>query len=57
MLDWSEYLQLAFIQRMFIAGILASLACGVVGTLVVVKRNVFIAGGISHTTFGGIGLA
>jgi zinc transport system permease protein len=57
MLDFLDYLDLLFIQRMFIAGILAALACGVIGTLVVVRRNVFIAGGIAHTTFGGIGLA
>lgn len=42
---------------MFIAAILASIACGIIGTLVVVKRIVFVTGGISHSTFGGIGLA
>jgi zinc transport system permease protein len=42
---------------MFIAGLLASLACGIIGTYVVVKRVVFISGGIAHTTFGGIGFA
>ena len=46
-----------FIQRMFIAGIMASIACGIIGTYVVVKRIVFISGGIAHTTFGGIGFA
>lgn len=39
------------------AGILASVACGIIGTFVVVKRIVFISGGIAHTTFGGIGFA
>jgi zinc transport system permease protein len=39
-----------------IASILASIACGIVGTYVVVKRIVFISGGISHASFGGIGL-
>ena len=38
------------------AGMLASLACGIVGALVVVKRMVSISGGISHAAFGGIGL-
>lgn len=46
-----------FIKRMFFAGILASLACGVVGTFVVVRRVVFMSDAIAHTTFGGIGLA
>ena len=55
--DILAFLDLVFVQRMFIAGFLASLVCGTIGTYVVVRRNVFIAGGISHTTFGGIGLA
>jgi zinc transport system permease protein len=42
---------------MFIAALLASIACGIIGTYVVVKRVVFISGGIAHTTFGGIGFA
>jgi len=49
--------QFAFIRNMFIAGLLASVACGIIGTYVVVKRLVFISGGIAHTCFGGIGLA
>lgn len=52
-----QLLQYPFIQRMFIAGFLASIACGIIGTYVVVKRIVFISGGIAHTTFGGIGFA
>jgi zinc transport system permease protein len=55
--DLIEYLSAPFFQQMLLAGILASLACGIIGSLVVVKRSVFIAGGISHTTFGGIGFA
>jgi len=55
--DIIELLQYPFIQRMLIAGILASVACGIIGTYVVVKRIVFISGGIAHTTFGGIGFA
>lgn len=43
-------------QNAFIAAVLVSVACGLVGTYVVVKRIVFISGGISHAAFGGIGL-
>jgi len=39
------------------AGVLVSVACGVVGTLVVVNRIVFVSGGIAHAAYGGIGLA
>jgi zinc transport system permease protein len=43
-------------QNAFAAGILAAIACGIIGTYVVVKRMVFISGGISHASFGGIGI-
>jgi zinc transport system permease protein len=39
------------------AGVLVSVVCGVIGTLVVVNRIVFLAGGIAHAAYGGIGLA
>lgn len=51
-----EVLQFDFMQNALIAGLLASIACGIVGTYVVTKRVVFISGGISHASFGGIGL-
>lgn len=46
-----------FLQTALAAGLLASLACGITGTYVVVKRIVFISGGIAHTVLGGMGLA
>ncbi len=51
-----EVLGYEFFQNALIAGVLASIACGIIGTYVVVKRMVFISGGISHASFGGIGL-
>lgn len=48
---------MGFVQRMFLAAFLASVACGLIGTYVVVRRIVFISGGIAHSTFGGIGAA
>ncbi|TAJ45525.1 metal ABC transporter permease [Methanofollis fontis] len=45
-----------FFRNALLAGLLASVACGVIGTYVVVKRMVSLAGGISHAAFGGIGL-
>ena len=47
---------LEILRNPIIASMLASVACGIVGTYVVVKRMVFISGGISHASFGGIGL-
>jgi zinc transport system permease protein len=52
-----EALQLEFMRNALAAGILVSIVCGVIGTLVVVNRIVFLAGGIAHAAYGGIGLA
>jgi len=43
-------------QRALIAAVLASIACGIVGVYVVVRKMVFISGGISHASFGGVGM-
>jgi len=47
----------SFMQNAVIIGLLASVACGVMGTYVVVRRIVFISGGISHAVLGGMGIA
>ena len=52
-----EALQLEFMRNALVAGLLVSVVCGVIGTLVVVNRIVFLAGGIAHAAYGGIGLA
>jgi zinc transport system permease protein len=51
-----EVLQYEFMQNALLAGLLAAVACGIVGVYVVVKRIIFISGGIAHASFGGIGL-
>ena len=52
-----EIFTYAFFQKAFIAAILASITCGIIGTYIVSKRIVFISGGITHASFGGIGIA
>jgi len=54
MLDILSY---EFIQNAIIAGLLVSFAAGIIGSLIVVNRMVFLAGGIAHTSYGGIGIA
>jgi zinc transport system permease protein len=44
-------------RNALLAGLLTSIACGIIGTLVVVNRIVFISGGIAHAAYGGVGLA
>ena len=56
-MNFIEALQYPIIQNAVFAGLLASIACGIMGTYIVVKRLVFITGGISHASFGGIGFA
>jgi len=53
----AEALTYGFIQNALIAGILVSLISGVIGSIVVVNRMVFLAGGIAHAAYGGIGIA
>jgi len=52
-----EALSFPFIQNALIAGLLVSMASGIIGSLIVVNRMVFLAGGIAHTAYGGIGIA
>lgn len=52
----TEILQYEFMRNALLSAVLASIACGIIGVYVVVKRIVFISGGIAHASFGGIGL-
>jgi zinc transport system permease protein len=51
-----DILQYTFFQHAVWAGFLISIACGIVGTYVVARRIVFISGGITHASFGGLGI-
>src|SRR5512137_2274381 len=51
-----ELLQYEFIRNALAAALLASIACGIIGTYVVIKKIVFIGDGIAHAAFGGVGL-
>jgi zinc transport system permease protein len=51
-----EALQFDFMRNALVAGVLVSIACGIIGTFVVINRIVFISGGIAHAAYGGIGL-
>ena len=51
-----ELLSYRFFVHALVAAILTSVTCGIVGTYIVSRRIVFISGGISHASFGGIGI-
>ncbi len=52
-----EILEFEFMRNALYAGLLAGVICGIIGSLVVVNRIVFISGGIAHAAYGGIGMA
>ncbi len=47
----------SFFTNSLLAALLASITCGIAGTYIVARRMVFISGGITHASFGGIGIA
>lgn len=51
-----DILQYSFFQNALLGSLFASIACGIIGTYIVTRRLVFISGGITHASFGGIGL-
>lgn len=53
----SDLHQHSFLQYALLTGIMASIACGIIGSYVTVRRMTYIAGAIAHCTLGGMGLA
>ncbi len=51
-----EILQYSFIQNALIAGILISIAAGIIGTLVVVNKITFLTVWIANSAYGWIGI-
>jgi len=51
-----EILQYSFITNSLLAAFFAGITCGIVGTYIVTRRMVFLSGGITHASFGGIGM-
>jgi zinc transport system permease protein len=52
-----QLFEYTFFRNAVFAAILASVTCGIVGSYIVARRMVFISGGITHASFGGIGIA
>ena len=53
----SEIVKYDFLSNAILASILSGIACGLIGTYIVCRRLVFLSGGITHASFGGIGIA
>ncbi len=56
MINLFELFVYDFFRNAMLASVLASISCGIAGSWIVAKRKVFIAGGVTHASFGGIGL-
>ncbi len=54
---FNDLLQYGYLSNALTACVLSGIACGIVGTYVVCRRMVFLAGGITHASFGGLGIA
>ena len=52
-----DILRYDYLANALLAAILAGITCGIVGTYIVSRRMVFLCGGITHASFGGLGIA
>ncbi len=57
MQEFLSLLGFSFFSNAIIAGLLTSIIAGIAGSYIVARKVVFISGGITHASFGGIGLA
>lgn len=55
-MEFFELFEYAFFRNAITGSLLASIACGIIGTYIVSRHLVFISGGITHSSLGGLGL-
>ncbi len=53
----ADILQYRYLSNALIACVLSGITCGIIGTYIVARRMVFLCGGITHASFGGLGIA
>lgn len=54
---FNDLMQYGYLSHALWACILSGITCGIIGTYVVSRRTVFLSGGITHASFGGLGIA
>ena len=52
-----EIFRYEYLMNALLAAVFAGITCGIVGTYVVARRMVFLCGGVTHASFGGLGIA
>ncbi|GAB6010747.1 metal ABC transporter permease [Viscerimonas tarda] len=55
-MEFFELFHYTFFQNALLGSLFASIACGIIGTYIVARRLVFISGGITHSSLGGLGM-
>ena len=53
----NNILQYNYLSNALMACVLSGITCGIIGTYIVARRMVFLCGGITHASFGGLGIA
>ena len=53
----NDILQYNYLSNALMACVLSGITCGIIGTYIVARRMVFLCGGITHASFGGLGIA
>ncbi len=56
-MEFLHLFEYEFFRNAFGAAFLMSVSCGLIGTYIVARRMVFISGGITHASFGGVGIS
>ena len=54
---FNDILQYSYLSNALLACVLSGITCGIIGTYIVARRLVFLCGGITHASFGGLGIA
>lgn len=54
---FADIFEYHYLANAVIACILSGITCGIIGTYIVARRMVFLCGGITHASFGGLGIA
>lgn len=53
----TDIFRYSYLANALAAAILAGILCGIIGTYIVSRRLVFLCGGVTHASFGGLGIA
>lgn len=53
----NDLIRYGYLTNACVAAILSGITCGLIGSYIVARRLVFLAGGVTHASFGGLGIA